>query len=524
MSNSATIIAPYGGINERLPKAALQSPYCERLVNFNVSQAGISLRNGDKLTSKSTRPANSTAFTLAPYGTSFLWIISNNLVSGKIDIIDSENNTVTYSSAASGIDSWSISYFNKYLYAFGYSNFVPGFVYDGSTWAVTGYTGTGFSPINGAAFNQRHYMVQKNEAAYWYSGIDSVTGAVTKVDLSSLVEYKTSLMIIAPITIADNITAQTFLAFVFMDGQVLFYEGSYPDSDSWRRVGKAKIGQPVSYSGSIKYQGDTLILCDTGVVSLRDLFLKGSEAAASLTVNANIKKSWTDLIKLVRSTYSIPTGELTSFFSGVWDQKNDRIIIGSSVYLNDSGGLEFGAGFFVFDCQLQSWYLHRSYDSLASNDPDRVLNAMAFYKNKVFYLGYDSAWYPVIEKEGAANYTDRNGADDTDVPYTYKMLSAPIPFPKTAAYEATTIEPIIESDLYAQTNWNLVADFGRQTSGDQKTDALTTAVAKPAVNVGMQNITYVQVKMSGTTTTGKTVGLDLYSYNVWYNAGETGSR
>ena len=130
----------------------------------------------------------------------------------------------------------------------------------------------------------------------------------------------------------------------------------------------------------------------------------------------------------------------------------------------------------------------------------------------------------VYEKEGSTGFTDRSANDDADTPYQYTMLSAPIPFPKTAVYEAVQIEPILESDLYAETNWSFVVDFGRQSSGNQKTDAATTAVAKPAVNVGMQNITYVQVQMSGTTAAAKTVGLDLYSYNVWYNSGEIASR
>jgi hypothetical protein len=127
-------------------------------------------------------------------------------------------------------------------------------------------------------------------------------------------------------------------------------------------------------------------------------------------------------------------------------------------------------------------------------------------------------------KEKATDFQDVNQDNTTKTSFDYEMLSAPIPFPKTAVYEATQIEPILESDLYSQTNWNFVVDFGRQTSGDQKTDASTTSVAKPAVNVGMQNITYVQVKMSGTTAASKTVGLNLYSYNVWFNAGEKGSR
>ena len=47
MVNSANLPAPYGGIDQKTPIAVLKSPYCEELLNFNTTQAGLELRNGD---------------------------------------------------------------------------------------------------------------------------------------------------------------------------------------------------------------------------------------------------------------------------------------------------------------------------------------------------------------------------------------------------------------------------------------------------------------------------------------------
>ncbi len=314
---------------------------------------------------------------------------------------------------------------------------------------------------------------------------------------------------------------------------MLFYRGSYPNADDWGLVGRGRVGQQVSYNASIAYQGDSLLLCDTGIVSLRDLFLKGSENAQSLSVNSNVQKQWSDLISGARNADGYPVGPLfpgVYNFTGVWDQKKDRLVIYCPYYLYPSIANYSNVGnfFFVFDTLLQSWTTHQSFVLLNSNPltPIQYTNLVR-YKNETLMLVLQSMVGikpTVYSKEAATGFTDRNFQDTAETGYDYTMLSAPIPFPKTAVYEATQIEPILESDLYAQTNWNFVVDFGRQTSGNQPTDAATTSVAKPAVNVGMQNITYVQVKMSGTTVSGKTVGLNLYSYNVWYDAGQKGSR
>jgi len=90
-------------------------------------------------------------------------------------------------------------------------------------------------------------------------------------------------------------------------------------------------------------------------------------------------------------------------------------------------------------------------------------------------------------------------------------------------YAVNGIEPIIKSDLYAQTSYKLIADLGRQTTTGQTVEDQGTSIAKPLVNVGIEG-TVVQMQVSGTTVTGKTVGLEFYGYNVWYESGMEASR
>jgi len=517
MTQSATLPAPYRGVNESVPLAALESPFCENLVNFNVTRAGISLRHGDSKVQYVNRGVDADYATgLAVYADKLFSIAIDLSGISETRIYNALTNTLVYTGApATGLSQTCYVTFNRYLFIFG-DAFSDSVVYNGTagTWAAVTFTGISGQIASACVYNNRMYMSRgsdgttPNRQIYWYTELLAITGAVNQVDLSGVFNFASDLSFVAPLTIADNVSAVTMLCCVAMSGEILFYSGSYPDSASWSLIGRAQIGELISYNAYVAYQGDILAFSKNGVVSLRDLFLKGSEQAANLTVNTNVQDTW-------RAT--INGAVFTSEIRGCWDSVRNKIII-QFPYASFDPTSGYGGCYFVFDTIQQAWSFHKR------GQTGVQMIDIAFCDGVTYTLANNFGNFMVYEKEGATGFTDRTATDAGETAYDYEMLSAPIPFPKTAAYETTQIEPILESDLYSQTNWNLVADFGRQTSNDQKTDALTTSVAKPAVNVGMQNITYVQVKMSGTTTSGKTVGLDLYSYNVWYNSGEIASR
>jgi hypothetical protein len=307
---------------------------------------------------------------------------------------------------------------------------------------------------------------------------------------------------------------------------VLFYTGDYPNADNWSLVGRATVAQPLDFQSWFPYQGDTLLLTDAGVVSLRDLFLKGSEEGASLTLSSNAEKTWVSLVKAIRTALSNPIGPIFAGYAdgrirGVYDSINSRLVISFPYYLASNGAAGFGNFYFIFDTQLLAWSFHRSGTVFTLVNFDA-----AFYKGKVLVASSNEAitQYSVRVKEGGTSFMDKLNDGTTEVGYEYEAKFAPVPFTKDRVHSILSIEPILQSDLYGQTNYNLIADFGRQTTDDQKVDALTTSVQKPLVNVGITGANFVQVKISGTTVTAKTVGLTLYGCNVQYEAGEQGSR
>lgn len=529
--NSANLPAPFGGIDQSIPKAALKSPFCEDLFNFNTNQIGISLRKGDSYYTNINPAGLVSTKRIYNYGDQkgFLAVFNNSVLPGEIDFYDIDSGGVVFSSSSGGTDDFHTLYFNKYLFFFGESVYIPGYFYNaiGGVFGSIGYTNAGtpsvtFNPVGGDVYNHRAYMIQKTSASYWYSGIDEVSGSCTNINLAGIIQNYGELFVIAPITISDNISAITFQAFVFNSGEVLFYSGDYPDADNWAMIGRAQIGHPLNYNSGFQYQGDYYIICDNGLFSLRDLFLKGSEDAASLTVNSRVQGTWTALVNAMRTFYSYTTLNRILGIHGVWDTKGNRLIISFPGYLNASNVFNLGSFYFVFDTINKSWNFQRSFGIGTGKSIIDIIT----YRNNVLILADVASGHGIVYlKEGATGFTDRSNANGSvQNTYDYEFLSAPVPFAKTADYEASQIEPIMQSDLYAQTNWQFVADFGKQSTDNQPLVDQGAFVAKPAVNIGIQNITYVQVKMSGSTTSGKTIGLDLYSYNVWYSSGETGSR
>lgn len=508
------IVPPFKGVDDQNPLIALEAPFCENMLNFNSTQGGVALRVGDKNYTTFSNPAVSyTSNRLVSYGGTSLWVLTHRTVANTIEIYDADAGTVSFTSASTYANqTFYESYFNKYLYLFSRGTYAPGVAYSGSAWAVVGYTGSGFLPAGGVAFKERHFIIQYNDAAYWYSDILAVTGALTKVDLNSVISEKAVLFSIAPITISDSGGTETLLAFVFSSGETLFYSGSYPDSGSWALKGRASVGSPLGLNTKYSDQGDTFILTDAGIVSLRDLFLKGSIGAIQLSINKPIQKTWSDMVKAIREATGFYAPTSLESIRAVVDKKNNRTTIIFPYFFNASGVLTSGNYQFIFDALRQAWFFHRSHSTNSFCDA-------TYHKNKVLLLSsvVPAGVFQVVEKEGNTTYNDV-GVGGTVLGYQYNITSAPVQVARTNVQKILGMDILLKSDLYSETTFNFVMDLGRQNTGGQKIPDQGVEVAKPFLNVGADALT-VQYELDGETVGSKTVGLKLYGVNVWSEKG-----
>lgn len=510
---------PFAGIRQSIPKIAIEHPYCETLHNFTTQQEGVSVRFGDKkFVAFDQAAAGSQPLLLSTYGDSKAFISTYNATTTQIEIFD-EAGSSAYSPAGaySGTPPATL-YINKYLWFFPNSAIVGPFYYNGSTFGVGGgFTGPSIA-FGGDVYNERAYLLDlSNPTTYWYGGSKAKGGACTQVDLSLVHENYSALTSICPVSLSDSNNSQVLQAFVFANGETLFYSGLYPDAPNWGRVAVAKVGQPVNYHSWFSYQGDVLLICDTGLVSLRDLFLKGSEAGASLILSGEAKETWKALMKAARATYNAagPLGFGSGgHIRGVWDNQNNKIVVSFPFYLDTSGALTIGSFYFVYDTITKAWFTQRSHGL----DASKPMVDIARFKNKTITLSSGGTKVMVWEKEGATNFTDRAVDDDADTGFDYDLLSAPVRNGRSYVQKCIGLEPIMKSDLYTATNWSLVSNFGEYSTANQKIPDQGSVLRKSFANVGAE-AAYIQYRVSGTTVTDKTIGLQLFGVNFLVNQG-----
>lgn len=522
MMNPIPLPPPFGGLNEQIPIAALEAPFADEMLNFNLTQGGAILRNGDSNYSSISTANNVTLAQLYQYGDSNIFALVYDATATLNRVYNLDSGINVYNTAAAGSGIFYEQFFNNYLFFFSPTvAYAPGFYFDGAAFGAIGYTGTGFSPVGGGNnYKNRNYIVQNNEAAYWYSDRFAITGALTKVDLTSLIVQKTTLLQIVSITLSDQVSAVQLQCFIMANGEIFFYSGSYPDSADWLLVGRGFVGQLSSlYKSVISYQGDALVLSDYGITSLRDLFLKGSEDAINLSVNVRVQNTWTFLITSLRAALVAPSGPFIRGIFGIFDSKNNRIIIHLPVtydpFIGNSSFAYPGNFFFVYDMNLKAWFYHRSYGS------GSLFNDGAFYKNKSLFI-WDSSVNRIttIEKEGSTGFTDKSFSNAVDTGYKYGIRSAPVSQGRVYVQKCAGIDVFLKSDLYAETEYYVIRDFGVETSTAQKIPDQGTAFQKPFANIGIEG-SYIQYQISGTTSAGKTVGYQLYGTNFWIEPGDS---
>lgn len=517
--------APYGGANTKIPLIALQSPQCEVMFNFNSVQEGVSLRNGDSLalqvaqtTPIASYPRGFGVFNNVPY----FW--ASNANTSRTNFYNGLTGAIIGSSSPAG----GASYLYKGLNFNGYILFLtpdgdsPGHKWDGTTFSALGYTGASLTPYNGAVYKNRAYLSQYASPDYWYSGIDSIAGALTKVSMAGIISEYAYLADIGVITLSDNVSAVLILCLIYESGEVLFYSGSYPNSSDWSIVGRATIGRPFRNGQNIPYGGDFLVITDTGLFSLRDVFTKGkgTTSLADLSLSDPINKEWITLASAFR--VGISGVSPSQSVQGVWDRATSRIIVMFPMYFDSSNVLTFGATFFVYDTSLGSWKTHntKSLDAgitTAGNAPGAL--GLCVANNKVYFLGANTAatFIGVFQKEGSSGFVDTTAAN-ASATYDYEIKSAPIAQGRTYVQKGEGMDLIVETDLYAQTQYKLIRDLGVSETNSQLVPTQPTGLQKSFVNIGIEG-SFIQYKISGTTTTGKTVGYALYGVNFWVEQG-----
>lgn len=169
-------------------------------------------------------------------------------------------------------------------------------LFDGTNWtsitgistpAITGVTATNLVHVN--AFQNRLYFVEKGTLHVWFLPLQSIGGAASKFDLSSIFTMGGYLMAMATWTVDNTSGIQEYAAFITSEGEVAIYQGYDPTfAATFSLAGVFRMGRPVGRRCFVKMGSDLAIVCSDGVALLSKELL--TDRSQSATISYNIQQ------------------------------------------------------------------------------------------------------------------------------------------------------------------------------------------------------------------------------------------
>lgn len=164
-------------------------------------------------------------------------------------------------------------------------------LYNGATWtkiddvstpAITGVATTSLIHIN--AFKRRVFFVEKNTLHAWYLPTDSVGGAASLLDFSSICRLGGYLVAMGTLTVDGGSGIDDHAVWVTSEGEVIVYKGADPASAStWELVGVFRLGKPVGRRCLLQYGADLILICQDGFVPLSRAIIEVNAKGVSIT-------------------------------------------------------------------------------------------------------------------------------------------------------------------------------------------------------------------------------------------------
>lgn len=178
------------------------------------------------------------------------------------------------------------AYFNRHLIITNGSQIPRVFSFQSQTWSSLSWTAqvraddatTPLFTLNStmlnrpAVYQSRLWMCENNAPVAYYAGVEEVTGSsdVRKFSLEGVADSRTRIVAIAPWTRHETDTLAAYLAFILESGEVLVYQGSFPEATDWALSARINMPKPISSDVDTyaEFGGDIVILTEAGLSPL----------------------------------------------------------------------------------------------------------------------------------------------------------------------------------------------------------------------------------------------------------------
>jgi hypothetical protein len=255
-----TIPAPYGGLNLRDDITALKPNEARVLENWLPSTGFLALRSGAAAHASSL--GSGEVMTLA----AFDYASSSKLIAGA--------NGKLYDVSSFGIGTqigigfsenrWQTAVANNRVFLVNGTDAPQD--YDATTLTSTSWTGSGLTIanlVNVALVRNRLWFCENDSADVWYAGIASVTGALTKFQLSQIASGGHCMAIGSWSRDAGD-GSDDFTVFVMSTGEIIVYQGD--PATTFAIVGKFAGAPPLGRRCLAKVGGELIVITRLGLL------------------------------------------------------------------------------------------------------------------------------------------------------------------------------------------------------------------------------------------------------------------
>lgn len=278
----ASIPAPIGGWNARDDIGNMKQDQAIVLDNWFPQTNYVELRGGSSSHATGLGGTVQTLFEYSSGATRKLLGFANG------SVYDCSSSGAVGAALGSGLtnNKWQAVNFR------GYGLFVNGAdtptKFDGTTWSTTSWSGSGLTPtdlIGINIFKSRVFLIEANTASYWYAPVNTLSGALSEVDLSGIAPNGGTLMAMGTWTRDGGAGADDYAAFIMSSGDLIIYQGTDPGNAAvWALVGVFRIGAPIGRRCVFKLGADLIIITQDGYIPMsRVLSLDRTSQNANLS-------------------------------------------------------------------------------------------------------------------------------------------------------------------------------------------------------------------------------------------------
>ena len=269
-SNPVPVPSPWGGINTREGVASLKPNEARELVNWDPVGQSCRPRKGC-LPSSTGGPTGHAVETLAAYqglsGAALIGVSNGS-------VYDFSGSTASLLSAAGYVQSrFSTECYNNYLIAV--NGVDTPWNYNGSVVGATGFSGSGLTLSHLQTVKKvrnRLWFTESNSADVWYGGLGSITGTLTKFQLSQVVGGGTCVAVAAHSQDSGS-GPDDYTVFVMSTGEVVMYLGD--PSTTFAKVGNFNMPPPVGTDCTTNVGGELVVLTRMGLVPMSSVVSGG---------------------------------------------------------------------------------------------------------------------------------------------------------------------------------------------------------------------------------------------------------